>query len=63
MGDVIGYPALAEARAEQGRLAACHMFGVSAEPLPAQLPFGVHAIPEIGWLGASEADQTTKGVP
>src|SRR5262245_19662972 len=31
-GDIIGYPALAATSSEQGRLAACHMFGHAAEP-------------------------------
>jgi NAD(P) transhydrogenase len=29
-GDVIGFPALASTSMEQGRLAACHMFGIPA---------------------------------
>ena len=63
VGDVIGFPALASTSAEQGRLAACHMFGVAEEPMPAELPFGIYAIPEIGWVGATEAELTAKGVP
>ena len=31
-GDVIGYPSLAATSSEQGRLAACHAFGVAAGP-------------------------------
>src|SRR5450432_2727843 len=46
-GDVIGYPALAATSSEQGRLAACHMFGLAAEPMGANFPIGVYAIPEI----------------
>jgi NAD(P) transhydrogenase len=63
VGDVIGFPALAATSAEQGRLAACHMFGVEAEALPAQFPFGIYAIPEIAWVGANESELTAKGVP
>jgi NAD(P) transhydrogenase len=63
VGDVIGFPSLASTSGEQGRLAACHMFGVKEEPLPAQLPFGIYAIPEISWVGPHEADLTAKGVP
>src|SRR5262249_26241919 len=37
-GDVIGYPALAATSSEQGRLAACHMFGVAAEPMGSNFP-------------------------
>src|SRR5262249_28371077 len=55
VGDVIGFPALASTSAEQGRIAACHMFGVREESLPTELPFGIYAIPEIAWVGAPEA--------
>jgi len=48
-GDVIGPPALASVAAEQGRVAACHAFGVpfkqTVDPLP---PYGVYSIPEAG---------------
>ena len=37
-GDVIGYPALAATSSEQGRLAACHMFGVEAAPMGTHFP-------------------------
>ena len=39
-GDVIGFPALAATSSEQGRLAACHMFGVEAEPMGDHFPVG-----------------------
>ncbi len=63
VGDVIGFPALAATSSEQGRLAACHMFGVEARSVPALYPFGIYAIPEIGWVGASESELTRRGVP
>lgn len=63
VGDVIGFPALAATSAEQGRLAACHMFGVEEESMPSQFPFGIYAIPEIGWVGFNEAELTAKGIP
>ncbi|MEP7027060.1 MAG: Si-specific NAD(P)(+) transhydrogenase [Candidatus Eisenbacteria bacterium] len=62
-GDVIGFPALASTSAEQGRLAACHMFGVPAESVPELFPYGIYAVPEIAWVGASEEDLTRRGVP
>ena len=62
-GDVIGFPALASTSAEQGRLAACHMFGIEALSVPALFPFGIFAIPEIAWVGMNEAELTAKGVP
>jgi NAD(P) transhydrogenase len=41
VGDVIGFPALAATSAEQGRLAACHMFGVDEPAMSNTLPFGI----------------------
>jgi NAD(P) transhydrogenase len=62
-GDVIGYPALAATSSEQGRLAACHMFGLAAEPMGANFPIGVYAIPEISMVGATEEELTKNKVP
>jgi NAD(P) transhydrogenase len=63
VGDVIGFPALASTSMEQGRVAACHAFGVAAKSLPELYPFGIYAIPEIAWVGATEAELTQRGVP
>src|SRR5262249_38678387 len=38
VGDVIGFPSLASTSMEQGRLAACHAFGVPATSVPALFP-------------------------
>jgi NAD(P) transhydrogenase len=62
-GDVIGYPALAATSSEQGRLAACAMFGVAAEPMGAHFPIGIYAIPEISMVGATEEELTARKVP
>jgi len=62
-GDVIGYPALAATSSEQGRLAACHMFGLEAEPMGPHFPIGVYAIPEISMVGATEEELTRNKVP
>jgi NAD(P) transhydrogenase len=62
-GDVIGYPALAATSSEQGRLAACHMFGVPAQPMAANFPIGIYAIPEISMVGATEEELTLRKVP
>jgi NAD(P) transhydrogenase len=62
-GDVIGYPALAATSSEQGRLAACHMFGLEAEPMSAHFPIGIYAIPEISMVGATEEELTRAKVP
>jgi NAD(P) transhydrogenase len=62
-GDVIGFPALAATSSEQGRLAACHMFGMEARPMAAHFPIGIYAIPEISMVGATEETLTKNQVP
>jgi NAD(P) transhydrogenase len=62
-GDVIGFPALASTSMEQGRLASCHAFGVPASTQRQLYPFGMYAIPEVAWVGATEGELTAKGVP
>ncbi len=62
-GDVIGFPALAATSSEQGRLAACHMFGLAAEPMGKHFPVGIYAIPEISAVGATEEGLTRDRVP
>lgn len=63
VGDVIGFPALASTSMEQGRLAACHAFGVPAHSIPNLLPFGIYSIPEISMVGRSEQELTAQGIP
>jgi NAD(P) transhydrogenase len=63
VGDVIGFPSLASTSMEQGRLAACHAFGVSATTVPALFPYGIYAIPEISMVGRTEEELTEQGVP
>ena len=63
VGDVVGFPALASTSMEQGRLAACHAFGVPAISVPRLFPYGIYAVPEIAWVGATEQDLTHHGVP
>ncbi|MHC4126761.1 MAG: FAD-dependent oxidoreductase [Planctomycetota bacterium] len=47
-GDVIGFPALASTSMEQGRIAACRMFGIDFKPkLAATVPFGMYTIPAL----------------
>jgi NAD(P) transhydrogenase len=62
-GDVIGFPALASTSARQGRLATCHAFGVEEKSLEVPLPYGIYAIPEIAFVGATEDELTSQGVP
>lgn len=62
-GDVIGFPALASTSMEQGRLAACHMFGVHAQSFPRLFPYGIYSIPEISMVGWTEERLTEEGIP
>jgi NAD(P) transhydrogenase len=64
VGDVIGFPALAATSMEQGRLAAHHAFGepVSTKNAPPQ-PIGIYSIPEISFVGRTEAELTDACVP
>ncbi len=62
-GDVIGFPALAATSMEQGRLAACHMFGETCRHEPGLLPYGIYTIPEVSMAGATEAQLREKQVP
>jgi NAD(P) transhydrogenase len=62
-GDVIGFPALASTSMEQGRLAACQMFGVPFEHIPELFPYGIYTIPEISMVGKTEEELTREKVP
>ena len=61
--DVIGHPSLAATSSEQGRLAACHAFGVATGPMAGHYPIGIYSIPEISMVGASEQELTQEKVP
>jgi NAD(P) transhydrogenase len=63
VGDVIGFPSLASTSMEQGRLAACHAFGVEAKSVPELFPYGIYTIPEISTVGRNEEELTAQGVP
>jgi NAD(P) transhydrogenase len=63
VGDVIGFPSLASTSMEQGRLAACHAFGVEAHSVPALFPYGIYTIPEISMVGRTEEELTDEGIP
>lgn len=63
VGDVVGFPALASTGAEQGRVAACHMFGSNAkEALAKHLPAGIYTIPEVSAVGLTEPQAREKGI-
>lgn len=63
VGDVIGFPSLASTSMEQGRLAACHAFGVRAKSLPELFPYGIYSVPEISTVGRNEEELTADSVP
>ena len=62
-GDVIGFPALASTSMEQGRIAACHMFGKTVRQAAELLPYGVYSVPEISMVGWTEQKLTEEGIP
>ncbi len=62
VGDLIGFPSLASTSMEQGRLAACHAFGVPATSVPELFPYGIYTIPEISMVGSTEEELTEQGI-
>lgn len=62
-GDVIGFPALASTSMEQGRIAACSMYGEACRSVPEQIPYGIYSVPEISMVGWTEEHLTSEGIP
>jgi NAD(P) transhydrogenase len=62
VGDVIGFPALASTSMEQGRLAACHAFGLPCQTCSDLLPYGIYSVPEISMVGRTEDALTQAGI-
>jgi NAD(P) transhydrogenase len=62
-GDVIGFPSLAATSAEQGRLASADAFGIPIRTIPELLPIGIYSIPEISFVGRTEAELTEAAIP
>ncbi|WP_413993748.1 Si-specific NAD(P)(+) transhydrogenase [Labrys okinawensis] len=62
-GDVIGFPSLASTSMEQGRVAACHAFGLNPPPPPEYFPYGIYSVPEISTTGLTEEEVRKKGIP
>jgi NAD(P) transhydrogenase len=61
-GDVIGFPALAATSMEQGRVAACHMFGIDFKKgLNRLMPIGLYTIPAISMVGMSHDEAAKAG--
>lgn len=63
VGDVIGFPALAATSMAQGRLAAYHAFGEPTPAMSADMPIGIYTIPEISYVGKTEAELTAAAIP
>ena len=64
VGDVIGYPSLASAAYDQGRLAASAMIdNKSSAKLIADIPTGIYTIPEISSVGKTEQELTVAKIP
>ncbi|WP_353539991.1 Si-specific NAD(P)(+) transhydrogenase [Colwellia sp. KU-HH00111] len=64
VGDVIGYPSLASAAYNQGRLAASAMVDNSNNAkLIADIPTGIYTIPEISSVGKTEQELTAAKIP
>ncbi|MDG1733315.1 MAG: Si-specific NAD(P)(+) transhydrogenase [Thalassotalea sp.] len=64
VGDVIGYPSLASAAYDQGRIAASAIFNNdTAGRLNADIPTGIYTIPEISSVGKTELELTEAKVP
>ncbi len=63
VGDVIGFPALAATSQEQGRQAAHHAFGQPVHSMSELQPYGIYTIPEISYVGRTEAELTNSAIP
>jgi NAD(P) transhydrogenase len=64
VGDVIGFPALASASMEQGRIAVCRAFGVDVQrKMSPVIPYGIYTIPEVSCVGESERACREAGRP
>ncbi len=64
VGDVIGYPSLASAAFDQGRICATAMINeASAAKLIVDIPTGIYTIPEISSVGRTEQELTEAKVP
>jgi NAD(P) transhydrogenase len=62
-GDLVGFPGLASASAEQGRIAMQHACGGGRGTLSHLLPVGIYTIPEVSCVGETEESLAAKSVP
>lgn len=64
VGDIIGYPSLASAAYDQGRICASSIInGESDKALVSDIPTGIYTIPEISSVGKTEEELTEMKVP
>jgi len=63
VGDLIGRPALASTGMEQGRAALLHAFGGKSHVTAENLPMAVYTIPEISYVGKTEAEALQENIP
>ncbi|MFG0329391.1 MAG: Si-specific NAD(P)(+) transhydrogenase [Phycisphaerales bacterium] len=62
-GDVIGFPALASTSMEQGRVAACHMFGIDFKTQVSPItPIGLYTLPPASMVGLTLEDAKRAGI-
>ncbi len=62
-GDVVGFPSLASASYDQGRIAVAHWLDGTVSHLVDLIPTGIYTIPEISSLGKTERELTEAAVP
>ena len=62
-GDVVGWPSLSSSAAEQGRIASAHACGIEVGASDPLLPIGIYSIPEISYVGQTEAELTAASIP
>jgi NAD(P) transhydrogenase len=62
-GDVVGWPSLSSTSAEQGRIAAGDACGLEVRSMEGLLPIGIFSIPEISYVGKTEAELTEAAIP
>jgi NAD(P) transhydrogenase len=60
-GDLVGFPMLASASMEQGRVAMSHACGSARRKLTDLLPVGIYTIPEVSAVGETEESLRAKG--
>ncbi len=64
VGDVIGYPSLASAALDQGRIASANILEEACNlRLVKDIPTGIYTIPEISSVGKTEQELTEEQVP